>query len=161
MSTTTKLSPEVTQYYNYITSLIGANAGIQRDVQNEQYKKHSWVYKGKTREAHRGPGRIGLQTVCWRSKVLLHLSDQQLRESPSSKLQDLDMRIQRSQNSPSEWWCECQMACQDKYTCIDKTESKSCIKNRVVSISMREQEDIKQVISSRKYSWYDKTRTGD
>ena len=46
-------------------------------------------------------GRMGLWTVCRRSKLLLHLSDQQPRESPSSKLQDLDMRIQRSQNSPA------------------------------------------------------------
>ena len=62
----------------------------------ELYKRHSRVYKRKTREAHRGPGRIELQIVCWSSKLPLHLSGQQPRESPRSKLQDLDMRIQRS-----------------------------------------------------------------
>jgi len=33
MSTITKLSPDVTQYYKNITSLIGVNTKIQRDVQ--------------------------------------------------------------------------------------------------------------------------------
>jgi len=33
MSTITKLSPGVTQYYNNIASLIGAIARIQRDIQ--------------------------------------------------------------------------------------------------------------------------------
>jgi len=34
MSTITKLSQDVTQYYKNITSPIGANARIQRDVQS-------------------------------------------------------------------------------------------------------------------------------
>ena len=60
MRTITKLSPDVTQYYNNITSLIGANARIQRDYKNEQYKRLPRVNRRKTREAHRGPGRIEL-----------------------------------------------------------------------------------------------------
>ena len=79
-------------------------------------RKNSRVEQGELR-------RMGLWTVCQRSKLLLHLSDQQPRESPSSKLQDLDMRIQRSQNTPSEWWCECQVACIDKHMCIDKSKA--------------------------------------
>ena len=63
---------------------------------NEQYKALT-SYKRKIREAHRGPGRIELQMVCWGSKLPQHLSGQQPRESPSPKLQDLDVRIQGSQ----------------------------------------------------------------
>jgi len=53
----------------------------------------------KTLEPSRRPGRMGLRTVCWRSTLPLRHSDQQLGESTRSKLQNLDMRIQRSQNS--------------------------------------------------------------
>ena len=40
-----------------------------------------------------------------------------------SKLQDLDMRIQRSQNSPGEWWCESQVASMGKHMSINKSGS--------------------------------------
>jgi len=51
-------------------------------------ERHAW-----------GPRRIGFWTVCWGSTLPLHFSGQQLGESTRSKLQDLDMRIQGSQNS--------------------------------------------------------------
>ena len=70
----------------------------------EQYKALTSLQKENSRGAQ-GPGRIEFQMVCWswRSKLPQHLSGQQQRESPSPKLQNLDMRIQRSQNSSSEW----------------------------------------------------------
>jgi len=43
------------------------------------------------------------------------------------------------------------VACIDKHTCIDKSEQKTCIKNRVVSKSKQEQVVIQQGISSREY----------
>ena len=55
----------------------------------------------KALEREGGPERMGLWTVCRRSTLPLRLSGQQLRESTSSNLQDLDMRILRSQNSPA------------------------------------------------------------
>ena len=57
--------------------------------------------EGKLERRVEGPGRIVLQTVYWRSTLPLHFSGQQLGGSTRSKLQDLDMRIQRSQNSPT------------------------------------------------------------
>jgi len=89
------------QYYKNITSLIGANAKIQRDVHMWIVQRRSRVYRRKTRETRRGAKRMGLWKVCWRSTLPLHLSGQQLGESTRSKLWDLDMRIQGSQNSPA------------------------------------------------------------
>jgi len=56
------------------------------------------------------PARIALQIVCRWSTLQLHHSDQQLGESTRSKLWDLDMRIQGSENSPASGdanakWC--------------------------------------------------------
>jgi len=43
-------------------------------------------YKRKTRETSRGPGRMGLQTVCQRSTLLLRItiSNQKNLQAPSS-----------------------------------------------------------------------------
>jgi len=60
----------------------------------EQHKGRSRVYKKKTRDTRRGPGRIGPRTVYWWSMLPLRHSDQQPGESTSSKIQDLNMRIQ-------------------------------------------------------------------
>ena len=67
----------------------------------EQYTGTHEFTKGKLERHTGGPGRIELQTVCWGSMLPLRHSDQQLGESTCSKLYDLDMRIQRSQNSPA------------------------------------------------------------
>ena len=64
---------------------------------NEQYKGTHEFTKGKLERHTRGPGRIELRTVSWRSTLPLRHSDQQLGESTGSKLQNLDMRIQGSQ----------------------------------------------------------------
>ena len=97
MSTITKLSPEVIQYYMNITSLVCAIAGIHVNVQEWTVKGTHEFTKGKLGRRTRGPGRIELWTVCWRSTLPLRHSDQQQGESTRSKLQDLDMRIQGSQ----------------------------------------------------------------
>ena len=57
------------------------------------------------------------------------------------------MRIQGSQNSPTSGDAKCQVTSIDNHTCIDKSESWTCIENRVVSI--QEQVNMKQVILSR------------
>jgi len=57
--------------------------------------------EGKLERRAGGPGRMGLWTVCRLSKLPLRFSDQQLKESTSSKLWDLDMKIQGRQNSPA------------------------------------------------------------
>ena len=114
---------------------------------NEQYKRHSRVYKRKTREAHRGPGRMRLWTVCWRSTLPLRHSDQQLGESTRSMLQNLDMRIQRSQNSPASGDAKARWRVRIS-TCVSiNLDHKH--ENRVVGTSMQEQVDIQQLISSR------------
>ena len=60
--------------------------------------------------------------------LMIHASaappDQQPGEFIDSKLQDLDMRIQGSQKLPNEWCGECQVACRNKHTCINKSELK-------------------------------------
>ena len=86
---------------------------------SKQYKRHSRVYKRKTREAHRGPGRIELQMVYWRSTLQLRHSDQQLGESTRSKLHDLDMRIQGSQMKlPRRVVGKSQVASKDERKCV-------------------------------------------
>ena len=54
MSTITELSPDVINITIILHHQIGANARVQGIYKNEQYKRHSRVYKRKTREAHRG-----------------------------------------------------------------------------------------------------------
>ena len=126
MSITTKLLQDVTQYYKNITSPIGANAGTNVGIQGifsyKQYKRCSRVKKRKTQKTRRGPRRIGLWMVFWRFTPSLHRSNQQPEGSTSSKLWNLDMRIQESLNPPNEWCDKCQVACKDKHTCIDKSK---------------------------------------
>ena len=55
MSTFTKFSQNVTQYYKNITSPIGANARILRDIQLRTVQKALISYKRKTRETSRVP----------------------------------------------------------------------------------------------------------
>jgi len=124
MSTIIKLSQDVTQYYKNITSPIGVNVRIQSGIQSWTVQRMLTSHKGKAREPSRRPGRIGLWTVCRWSTLPLCIFDQQPGESTSSKLWDLDMRIQGSQKLPNEWCGECHVACRDKHTCIDKSESK-------------------------------------
>jgi len=64
MSIITKLSQHVTQYYKNVTSPIGTNARIQRDIQVWTIQKALTSYKRKTRETSSGPGRKGLWAVC-------------------------------------------------------------------------------------------------
>jgi len=103
MSTITKLSQDVIQYYKNITSLIGANARIQRDIQLWTIQRALLSYKRKTRGTNRGPEMMGLQTVYRWSTLSLPISDQQPGESTSSKLRDLDMKIPGSQKLHNEW----------------------------------------------------------
>jgi len=64
MSTITKLSPDVTQYYKNITSPMAQMQEYKDIYKYEQYKWRSRVYKRKTRETRRGPGRIRLWMAC-------------------------------------------------------------------------------------------------
>jgi len=57
-------------------------------------------HERETREPSREPERKGLWTVCQPSTLPLRFSNQQLGESTSSMLQDLDLSILGSQNSP-------------------------------------------------------------
>jgi len=57
MSTITKLSQDVIQYYKNITSPIGANMRIQRDIQILTVQKMLTSDKRKTREMSKGAGR--------------------------------------------------------------------------------------------------------
>ena len=96
--------------YKNITSSIGANVRIQGNVQVWTVQGVLMSYNRKTLEPSRGPRRMGLQTVCWRSTLPLRISDQQPEESTSSKLLDLNMQVQGSQNSPTNGvmnarWC--------------------------------------------------------
>jgi len=101
MNTIIKLSQNVTQYYKNNTSPIGANARIQSDIQLSTVRKALTSKNRKTRKLSRGPRWKRLWMVCRWSILLLRIYDQQLRESISFKLRDLDMRIQGSQNSPT------------------------------------------------------------
>ena len=125
MNTITKLSQDVTQYYKNITSPIDANARIQSDIQSWTVQKALTSHEMETWELSRGAGRIWPQTVCRWLTLLQRISNQQLRESTSSNLRNLDMRIQWSQKLLNEWCGKCQVACIDKHTCIDKSELKS------------------------------------
>jgi len=60
MSTITKLSQDVTQYYKNITSPIGANERIQRDTQLRTVQKELTSHRGKTREPSRGAWKDGV-----------------------------------------------------------------------------------------------------
>ena len=51
--------------------------------------------------------------------------DFQRRASLQFKLQNLNMQVQGSQKLPNEWPGENQVACRDKYTCINKFKSES------------------------------------
>ena len=64
MSTITKLSQDVTQYYKNITSPIDVNTRIQRDIQVRTVQRALTSYKKKIREMSKRPGRIRPQTVC-------------------------------------------------------------------------------------------------
>jgi len=90
----------VTHYYKNITSSIGANARIQRDIQLWTVQKALTSHKRKTREPSgtwKDKASDGLPII----HASLRISYQQPGESTSSKLRDPDMRIQGSQNSPT------------------------------------------------------------
>ena len=138
MSTITKLSSDVTQYYKNITSPIGANARIQRDVQVWTVQGHSRVYREKTRETRRGVEKDrasdGLLEI-YATPILLK---SELGESTCSKLRDLNIQIQGSQNSPmiskmsAKWRA-------GRSTCVSINPSpRTCIENRLISIGIQE-----------------------
>ena len=63
MSTITKLSQDVTQYYKNITSPIGANCeNIKRYTIMNNTKDAHELQKKNSRDEQGGPGRIGSRT---------------------------------------------------------------------------------------------------
>jgi len=94
-------------------------------------------YKRKTPETSRGPGRIGLQRVNCGS-TMLPLCNSNHHEVLHGALRSEHVGPEESE-LPNEWQDECQVACIDKHTCIDKFELKACIKNRVMSTDIQEQ----------------------
>jgi len=48
--------------------------------------------------------------------------DLRWRAPLQSKLQNLNMQVQRSQKLPSKYLGECQVSCRDKYMCVDITK---------------------------------------
>ena len=91
-----------------------------------------------------------LWTVCWRSTLPLRHSDQQLGEFTGSKLQGLDMRIQRSQNSPASGDAKARWRVWVSTCVLINLDHKH--EDRVVGTSMQEQVDIQHMISSREDS---------
>ena len=81
----------------YITNR--RNARIQGDIQIWTVQKIFMSYKKKIRETSRRPRRIGLKTVSRWSTLPLRIPDQQPKECISSKLWDLNIQVQGSQNS--------------------------------------------------------------
>jgi len=99
MSTNTKLLQDVTQYYKNITSPIGANARIQRDIQLWTIQKMLTSYKKKTRETSRGTRKertLDGQSLVYDATAVQLWSTE---SSPRFKLQELNMQVQGSQNS--------------------------------------------------------------
>ena len=66
---------------------------------NEQYKRRLRVTKENSR-AGQGAWKDGASDGQQMIHASLHISNKQPGESISSKLRDLDMRIQKNQNSP-------------------------------------------------------------
>jgi len=54
--------------------------------------KDTHEFKRKSQETSRGLRKMWLQTVCRRPTLPLRITDQQPKESTSSKLQDLNMQ---------------------------------------------------------------------
>ena len=149
MSTITKLSPNMTQYYKNITSPIGAIVRIQRDIQVCAVQRSPTSYKRKTQETSRGPRRVG----SWTGLSLIHYASATplwLTTGRIHKLQTLGSQHEDPRESElhNEWWFECQMACVDRHMCIDKSKLndmhwKSCrehrhtIHEREISIELR------------------------
>ena len=117
-STITKLSQVVTKYYKNITSLIGVNVRIQREKQVWTVQKVLTSYKRKTRESNRGRRRIGPQIGLPLILGCYSCTLWSTRSPPLSKFQDLDMQIQRSQNSPTSGVVNAKRRAGT--TCIDK-----------------------------------------
>ena len=84
----------------YITDRCNCENTRRYTSMNSTKGAHEFAEEKLERRAG-GPRRIRLWTVCRWSTLPLHLSGQQLGESTSSKLRNLDMRIQGSQNSPA------------------------------------------------------------
>ena len=138
MSTITKLSQDITQYYKNITSLIGAIAIIQRDTIMNSTKYAREIQKKNSRDEQRdlkgwGSGRSTADPCRNRCATLI--------TRKSTTVQTL-----RSENTglgeselPNEWCGECQVTYIDKHMCIDKFKSKACIENRVMSTDIQEQ----------------------
>ena len=76
--------------------------------------------------------KMGLQTVCrWpRFSCASLINIRENLQASNSGIWTWEFR--RVRNSPTS--SECQVAWRNKHTCIDKSDSKTCIRNRVVSI---------------------------
>jgi len=91
-------------------------------------------YKKKTQETSRGAWKDrapdGLPKIHASSAHLLSATER------IHKLQTLEFEHAGTGESElhNEWCDECQVAYRVKHTCIDKSKSKACIENRVVSI---------------------------
>jgi len=88
MSTITKLSQDVTQYYKNITLSIYAITRNKEIYKYEQYKGCSRVYKRKTRETRRGHRRIGLRRSADDSRYhcTTLISNRKNPQAPSSEI---------------------------------------------------------------------------
>ena len=78
-------------------------------------------YRRKTRETSIRPRRMGLQTVYQRS-IFLSASLINNRKNPQAPR--AEHAGSGESELPNEWCGECQVACRDKHTCIDKSKSK-------------------------------------
>ena len=76
----------------------------------------------------------------WKDKPIFHAtSDQQPKESISSKLWDLDIRIQGSPNSPTSGVVNAKWHAGTSTRISINLNQRACIENHVVSVDMQEQ----------------------
>ena len=124
MSTITKFSLNVIQYYKNITSPIGANVRIQRNIQLKIVQNMLMNYKRKTRETSRGLEGWALDglPMIHASAVHLWLTSGRIYKLRVSRAGHEDPG---ESELPNEWYGECYVACMNKHSCIDKSESNS------------------------------------
>ena len=123
MSTITKLSPEVIQYYMNITSLICAIARLQRDVQVWIVQKEAQSPNRKTLEPNKGAWKDGASdglleihvtaAPLWSATGRIHMLQAPKPGHEDPEDSELPRRVVRQKPD----------GVQDKYKCIDKTES--------------------------------------
>jgi len=66
--------------------------------------------------------------------VLLWSTIGRIHNLQALKSRHIGSRLSEANN---KWWNKCQVTCIDRHTCIDKSESKACIENRIVSVHIR------------------------